>query len=336
VNTFGTLFRMTTFGESHGPAVGCVVDGCPSEIPLDKQKLYAQMARRRPGQSALTTPRQESDEPEILSGIYNDVTLGTPIAMLVRNRDTRSSDYDGIKGNPRLGHADAVWKIKFGHVDHRGGGRSSGRETAARVMAGWVAESLLAEVLPELRIVAWVSTVGCLSISEAAMARHWRREEIDLFEVRCPEAETAERMSQLILRAKENGDSLGGSITVRLEGVPPALGEPVFQKLSSYLAGAFASIGTINLIRWNQKPLELKGSEFHTPDNTYGGINGGISNGEDILFHIWGKPVSTIGDAAGKGRHDPCILPRAVPVVESMAAIAIADLYLLNRVRRIP
>ncbi len=335
MNTFGTLFRVTTFGESHGLALGCVVDGCPSEVPVDRQMLLAQLARRRPGQSALTTARNECDEPEILSGIFQDITLGTPIALLVRNRDARSGDYDAVWKQPRPGHADAAWKAKFGHVDYRGGGRSSGRETVARVMAGWVAESLLARVLPELRIVAWVSAVGGLSMGEAAMARRWRRDEVDAFDSRCPEAETAERMSELILRAKESGDSYGGVITVRVEGPPAGLGEPVFLKLHSYLANAFASIGTVNAVRWNTKPLDIKGSEFHSPGNTYGGVNGGISNGENLVFHISGKPVSTIGEAAVKGRHDPCILPRAVPVVESMAAIIFADLFLIDRAGRI-
>ena len=335
MNTFGEVFRVTTFGESHGAAVGCVVDGCPSGVPVDERDLRDQLARRRPGQSELTSPRKESDEPEILSGIFEGMTLGTPIAMLVRNRDTRSADYDAIRRSPRPGHADEVWRAKFGHVDHRGGGRSSGRETVARVMAGWVAESLLTRVLPDLGIVAWVSAVGGISMSDDALARSWRRDEVNASAVRCPEPEVAARMSEAIIRARDEGDSFGGVITVRIQGVPVGLGEPVFSKLQSRLADAFASIGTVNSVRWNQLPLDSRGSEFHVPGNSYGGINGGISNGRDIVFHIGGKPVSTIGDLAKSGRHDPCILPRAVPVVESMAALVMADLYLMNRMRRV-
>ena len=335
MNTFGTLFRLTTFGESHGVALGCVVDGCPANIPVYEELLLKQLDRRRPGQSKITTSRPESDTPEILSGIFQGRTLGTPIAMMVRNKAQRSSDYDEIKKQPRRGHADLVWKDKFGHVDHRGGGRSSGRETVSRVMGGWVAEALLSYMFPGLKIAAFVSQVGQVSMSEAGKNIRWTRQQVDVYESRCPEKETAMEISDMLTRAKEEGDSYGGEIILHVSGMPESLGEPVFYKLQNAMAGALTSIATVNSISWNQLPLDIPGSEFHIEANDYGGINGGISNGNDLLFRIFTKPVSTIGDVAKKGRHDPCILPRAVPVVESMAALVLADLALINQSRRL-
>jgi chorismate synthase len=335
LNSFGQVFRLTTFGESHGAALGCVVDGCPAGVPVDEERLRRQLARRRPGQSDITTSRSEADEPVILSGVYLRKTLGTPIAMAVYNHDARSGDYETIRTSPRPGHADAAWREKFGHVDHRGGGRSSGRETVARVLGGWVAEELLRALVPSMSIVACVSQVGELRMSDSALGTSWTREEVDHSISRCPEGEVADRIETMLREAKTKGDSYGGVISLRVSGIPAGLGEPVFLKLHSYLAAGLASIGTINGIWWNSRPLDLRGSAFHSPGNTYGGISGGISTGSDLLVHIAGKPVSTIGDLAKQGRHDPCILPRAVPVVESMAALVLADLWLLQRIRRV-
>jgi chorismate synthase len=335
MNSVGTIFRVTTFGESHGPALGCVVDGCPAGVAMDESALLRQLARRRPGQSAITSARDEGDVPEILSGIFEGVSLGTPIAMLVRNRDARSGDYDRIKREPRPGHADETWRAKFGHADHRGGGRSSGRETVSRVMAGWVAEMLLQRLMPQLGIVAFVSRVGAVTLGEEDIKRPWSRDQVDAHDSRCPDAEKAGAIEAMLADAKKEGESYGGTISLRVSGLPAGIGEPVFLKLHSYLAATLSTIGTMNAVNWNERSLDLPGSEFHAPGNSYGGINGGISNGQDLLFHISGKPVSTLGDTAKAGRHDPCILPRAVPVVESMAAIVLADLVMLNRLRRV-
>lgn len=335
MNTFGKLFRLTTFGESHGVGLGCIVDGCPANIPVDEELLLSQLDRRRPGQSKITTSRPESDTPEILSGIFQGRTLGTPVAMMVRNKAQKSSDYDEIKRQPRRGHADQVWRDKFGHVDHRGGGRSSGRETVSRVMGGWLAECLLGYMFPQMKIAAFVSQVGKVSMSSEGREAIWSRQQVDAFESRCPEREVALQISELLAQAKEAGDSYGGEIILRISGMPQSLGEPVFYKLQNYLAGAISSIATINSVNWNELPLDIPGSQFHVEENDYSGINGGISNGKNLIFRIATKPVSTIGDVARKGRHDPCILPRAVPVVESMAALALADLALINQSRKL-
>lgn len=335
MNTFGRLFRITTFGESHGAALGCIVDGCPANIPVDENLLLSQLDRRRPGQSKITTSRPESDTPEILSGIFQGKTLGTPVAMMVRNTAQKSSDYNEIKHHPRRGHADQVWKDKFGHVDHRGGGRSSGRETVSRVMGGWLAECLLKYIYPELKIAAFVSQVGTVAMSQKGKNELWSRDQVDVFASRCPEEKAALAIEKMLEEAKEKGDSYGGEIILRVSGMPASLGEPVFMKLQNYLAGALASIATINSINWNELPLDTPGSSFHIEDNNYSGINGGISNGGNLIFRMFTKPVSTIGDVAKKGRHDPCILPRAVPVVESMAALVLADLALINQSRKL-
>lgn len=336
MNSFGEIFRVTTFGESHGAALGCVVDGCPAGVPVDERKLNAQLDRRRPGQSEITSSRDERDRPEILSGIFWGKTLGTPIAMLVCNTDARSEDYDQIRSTPRPGHADAAWKAKFKHADHRGGGRASGRETVARVMAGWVAEAVLEQAFPELRVVAWVSQVGDVRMSPKLDNRSWTREEVDQNLCRCPDSAAAQKIKRKLALAMEEGESFGGVVTVHVSGMPAGLGEPVFLKMQSYLSSALASIGTVNGLWWNRVPIDLPGSSFHRPENSYGGLSGGISNGADVRFNIACKPVATIGEQARKGRHDPCILPRAIPVFESMTAIVLADLYLISLVRRRP
>ena len=336
MNTFGELFRVVTFGESHGPAMGAVVDGCPSGVRLAAAQVQTALDRRRPGQSAVTSARQEADQFELLSGVYEGKTLGTPIAAVVRNTDARPQDYDALKPEDRPGHADAVWRARFGHRDPRGGGRTSGRETLCRVIGGAVAEALLARELPALRTVAWVAQVGPLMAPAPASLPS--RAQIDGHPTRCPDPQAAAKMEQLILEAKSAGDSLGGAIEVRVEGLPLGLGEPVFGKLKSRLADAVSGIGAVSGIVWGGPEffadVARRGSEFHALGReVYGGIQGGLSNGEPLTLRVFFKPPATLQTHARQGRHDPCILPRAVPVVEAMVSMVLADLWLLKLAR---
>jgi len=331
VNTFGELFRLTTFGESHGPALGAVVDGCPAGVLLAREQIQAALDRRRPGQSALTTARQEPDEVELLSGVFEGKTLGTPIAAIIRNRDTRSEDYEALRTQDRPGHADRVWRERFKHRDHRGGGRTSGRETASRVIGGAIAEALLERERPGLRTVAWVSQVGPIAASRPAA--ELSRSLVDAHPTRCPDPQAAERMAALISGAKAGGDSFGGAIDLRVAGLPVGLGEPVFGKLKARLAEAMASVPAVCGIELGPEDLlarlERSGRTFHSGPDAYGGIQGGLSNGEPLHLRVLFKPPATLGETAQKGRHDPCILPRAVPVLEAMASLVLADLWLL-------
>ena len=331
MNTFGELFRVTTFGESHGPALGAVVDGCPAGVPLTREWIQAALDRRRPGQSSLTTPRAEADQVEVLSGVFEDKSLGTPIAALVRNTNARSSDYDALKTVDRKGHADFVWRERFRHRDHRGGGRTSGRETLSRVIGGAIAEGLLARELPALRTVAWVSQVGPV-VAETPSSLP-TRDEVDAHPTRCIDPEAAARMSELILDAKARGDSWGGAIDVRVEGLPVGLGEPVFGKLKALLSHAVTSVGAVTGVVWGAPEgiasLQMPGSAFHARTDVYGGIQGGLSNGDPVELRVFFKPPATLGEHAKAGRHDPCILPRAVPVLEAMVSLVLADLWLL-------
>jgi chorismate synthase len=336
MNTFGSLFRVTTFGESHGPALGAVIDGCPAGVSLTQGLVQAALARRRPGQSGVTTARNETDQVELLSGVYEDKTLGTPIAAIVRNQDARSQDYEALKREDRPGHADRVWRERFQHRDPRGGGRTSGRETLCRVIGGAVADALLLREVPALRVVAWVSQVGPFfaSLPNASLSRA----QVDSHVTRCPDPAIAAQIEARILEAKAAGDSLGGAVTVRVEGVPVGLGEPVFGKLKARLADAFAGVGAVTGVMWGPPDLEarltLPGTQFHarrddgTPSDVYGGIQGGLANGEPVLGRILFKPPATLTDHAKAGRHDPCILPRAVPVIEAMTSMVLADLWL--------
>jgi chorismate synthase len=330
MNRFGHLFCLTTFGESHGPALGAVVDGCPAGVPLPTEVIQAALDRRRPGQSALTTPRGEPDRVEVLSGVFEDRTLGTPIAAIVRNRDARATDYDALKQVDRKGHADQVWRTRFRHRDHRGGGRTSGRETLSRVIGGAIAEALLARELPEVATVAWVSRVG--PIQAAAPGLDLTRARVDGHATRCPDPQAAEAMAALILDAKGRGDSWGGTIDLRVTGLPVGLGEPVFGKLKALLAQGLSSIGAVTGVIWGPDEgmgaLDLPGSAFHQRTDVYGGIQGGLTNGEPVHARVFFKAPATLADHARAGRHDPCILPRAVPVVEAMASIVLADLWL--------
>ena len=330
MNTLGTLFRLTTFGESHGPALGAVVDGCPAGVVLTRERIQAALDRRRPGQSALVTARAEADQVELLSGVFEDRTLGTPIAAMVRNTNQRSGDYDRLKDVDRPGHADAVWRERYKHRDHRGGGRTSGRETLCRVIGGAVAEAFLEEHLPQLRTVAWVSQVGPLVA--APPPDTLTRAQVDAHATRCPDGPVADEMALRILAAKEAGDSLGGAIDVRVSGLPAGLGEPIFGKLKALLAHAFGSVGAVTGVVWGPpdllQRLEQPGTLFHAHKDTYGGIQGGLANGEPVLARVYFKPPATLAEHAKSGRHDPCILPRAVPVLEAMASLVVADLAL--------
>ncbi len=338
MNDFGALFRLTTFGESHGPGLGAVVDGCPAGVGLSTEQVQAALDRRRPGQSALTTARAEGDRVELLSGVYQGKTLGTPIAALVRNTDARSQDYQKLETVDRPGHADRVWRERFQHVDRRGGGRTSGRETLARVIGGAVAEALLARELPKLSTVAWVAKVGPLSAQVPARPT---RALVDLHPTRCPDPRAAEAMAALIEKAKAQGNSYGGAVDVRIEGLPVGLGEPVFGKLKARLGDAVLGIGAVAGVHFGPPDfvsrLEEDGARFHAvgeeTSEVYGGIQGGLSNGAPVAMRVWFKPPATLGTTATSGRHDPCILPRAVPVVEAMVSLVLADLWLLSLAR---
>lgn len=330
MNTFGRLFRVTTFGESHGPGVGAVVDGCPAGVPLDTARVQAALDRRRPGQSSLTSPRQEPDRVELLSGVYEGFTLGTPILGLVRTVDARPQDYARLATEDRPGHADRVWRERYHHRDPRGGGRTSGRETVGRVLGGAVAEALLARERPELSVVAWVARAAALEAPPPPDGL--TRAQVDAHPMRCPDATSAQAMAAQVEAARAAGDSLGGAVDVRVTGLPVGLGEPVFGKLKAELAHAVASIGAVTGVTWGPRDpaaaLAEPGSRYHARPDAWGGVQGGLSNGAPLELRVWFKPPATLGAHARGGRHDPCILPRAVPVVEAMVALALADAWL--------
>ena len=356
-STFGTLFRVTTFGESHGKGVGAVVDGCPPGLNISEKDIQPQLDRRRPGQNLLTTDRQEADRVTILSGVENGKALGTPIAMSVANKDQRPGDYAQMSSVPRPSHADYTYQMKYGIRASSGGGRSSARETIGRVAAGAIAEKFLNEYLG-IEIIAWVSSVSTIAagnIDENLITR----KKVDETPVRCPSPKKAEQMMQAIRTAKKDKDSLGGIISCVCRHVPAGLGEPVFDKIEARLAQAMMSIpatkgfeigsgfrGTRMSGSQHNDPFIRKETRLGTITNFSGGVQGGISNGEPIVFRIAFKPPATIGKPqntvdfegnnttlAAKGRHDPCVVPRAVPIVESMAALVIADLAIQQRTR---
>jgi chorismate synthase len=353
-NTIGTLFRVTTFGESHGPAVGAIVDGCPAHLPLSVSDIQPQLDRRRPGQSVLTTSRGERDQVRILSGVDQGLTLGSPIALVVDNTDSRSADYQTIQAIPRPSHADLTYRLKYGLTAASGGGRASARETIGRVAAGAVAEKFLT-VKYGVQIVAWVEAVGDRTAPDLT-GETITRDQVDATAVRCPHTQTAREMMALIEAAKKDGDSVGGIIACVCRDVPPGWGEPVFDKLSALLARAMLSIpaakgfeigagfaGARGRGSEQNDMFVLKAGCLGTRTNRSGGIQGGISNGEPIVFRVAFKPTATIAreqetaDYDGKmvkfragGRHDPCVLPRAVPIVEAMAALVLADCGMQN------
>lgn len=339
-NTFGTRFQITSFGESHGVALGAVIEGCPAGVPFDFALLKKEMDRRRPGQSSIVSHRNEEDTPEVLSGVFEGKTLGTPITVIVRNRDARSEDYKEIAFAPRVGHADDLWRLKFGHSDHRGGGRSSGRETLARVMGGALAQMVLKEIAPQLRVHAFATRIGPFHmeseelklVEEKLMAGEIHT---DQFSSRFPDSTKNSQIEDLLLKAKSEGKSYGGEVEVFIANPLAGLGQPVFHKLKSDLAAAFMSVGATAGVELGEgrDVIEAEGSQFHrqTSQRHYGGIRGGISTGEPILFRVFFKPTSTVLDVAKKGRHDPCIVVRAIPVLEAMAWMVMADHILWAR-----
>ena len=347
-NSYGTLFRITTFGESHGEALGGIIDGCPSGISLDLDVIQFEMSRRKPGQSKIVTQRKEPDDVQFLSGIFEGKTTGTPIGFIIPNTNQKSDDYSHIKDNYRPSHADYVYEKKYGVRDYRGGGRSSARETASRVVAGAIAK----QMLPEIKFNAYVSSVGPLFLEKPYQELDFSKTENN--PVRCPDEKMAAEMEEYIKKIKKDGDTVGGTITCVIQNVPIGLGEPVFDKLHAELGKAMLSINAVKGFEFGSGfcGSQMKGSEhndLYNPDGTTktnlsGGIQGGISNGMDIYFRVAFKPVATImqkqesldnkgniTEMTGKGRHDPCVVPRAVPIVEAMAAIVLADFYLINK-----
>lgn len=341
-NTFGTLFRLTTFGESHGPAIGGVIDGCPPGIQLDFDAIQHELDRRKPGQSAIVTQRKEDDAVQFLSGIFEGKTTGAPIAFVVNNTNQKPDDYSHIKDVYRPSHADYTYDKKYGIRDYRGGGRSSARETISRVVGGAIAR----QVIPDIKINAFVSSVGDIFIDKPYQALDFSLTESN--PVRCPDPATAERMEAYIKEVRKEGDTVGGTITCVLQNVPAGLGEPVFDKLHAELGKAMLSINAVKGFEYGSGfcGAKMKGSEHNdlfnpdgsTKSNLSGGIQGGISNGMDIYFRVAFKPVATIMqmqetidssgnivEMHGRGRHDPCVVPRAVPIVEAMAALVLAD-----------
>ncbi|MBN1924668.1 MAG: chorismate synthase [Prolixibacteraceae bacterium] len=357
MNTFGTIFRLTSFGESHGAGIGGIIDGCPAGLRIDIEKVQLDLNRRKPGQSRITTQRDESDTVEFLSGIFEEKTTGTPIGFLVRNKDHKSSDYNNLKDVFRPSHADYSYNQKYGIRDHRGGGRSSARETIARVVGGAIAKQLLEQM--GITINAYVNSVGTISVEKSYQELDLTKTEDNI--VRCPDQETAEKMIALIEEAGSNHDTLGGTITCVVKGVPPGWGSPVFNKLHADLGFAMLGINAVKGFEYGSgfEGTKMYGSEHNdifinkggdvsTLTNHSGGIQGGISNGQDIYFKVAFKPIATLlkeqktVDKAlnettinPKGRHDPCVLPRAVPIVEAMAALVLADHYLQDKTSRL-
>ncbi|MEL1245839.1 chorismate synthase [Flavobacterium sp. DGU11] len=347
-NTFGKLFRLTTFGESHGAAIGGVIDGCPPGITLDMDAVQRDLDRRKPGQSAIVSQRKEDDEVEFLSGIFEGKTTGAPIGFIVKNTNQKPEDYSHIKDIYRPSHADYTYDKKYGIRDYRGGGRSSARETISRVVGGAIAKQLM----PEVKINAFVSSVGEIFIDKPYQVLDFSLTESNA--VRCPDLATAEKMEAYIKEIRKEGDTVGGTITCVLQNVPAGLGEPVFDKLHAELGKAMLSINAVKGFEYGSGfcGAKMKGSEHNdlfnpdgsTKSNLSGGIQGGISNGMDIYFRVAFKPVATLmqkqqtidsngNEVAmqGKGRHDPCVVPRAVPIVEAMAGLVLADFLLHNK-----
>lgn len=351
-NTFGNLFKLTTFGESHGAAIGGVLDGCPSGIPLDLEAVQQELDRRKPGQSEIVTQRKEPDTVVFYSGIFEGKTTGTPIGFAIHNTNQKSKDYSHIKDSYRPSHADYVYDKKYGFRDYRGGGRSSARETASRVVAGAIAKQFLAPI----QIHAFVSQVGTIKLDKPYQDLNFSL--IESNAVRCPDPELAQKMIEHIKAIRKEGDTIGGVISCVIQNVPIGLGEPVFDKLHAELGRAMLSINAVKGFEYGSGfgGVVMKGSQHNdayntdgsTKTNLSGGIQGGISNGMDIYFNVAFKPVATIiqsyetinqeGEKVttkGKGRHDPCVVPRAVPIVEAMAALVLADYSLLSRTNKI-
>ncbi len=351
-NSFGTLFKLTTFGESHGTAIGGIIDGCPAGVNLDLEKVQEELDKRRPGQSAIVTQRKEPDTVEFLSGIFEGKTTGTPIGFVIQNSNQKSKDYSHIKDTYRPSHADYTYDEKYGVRDYRGGGRSSARETASRVVGGAIAK----QIIPEISFSTYTASVGEIEISVDHKELDFNL--IESNPVRCPDPASAEKMETLIREIRSQGDTIGGTVQCVIKNVPKGLGEPVFNKLHAELGKAMLSINAVKGFEFGSgfEGTKLKGSQHNdqfntdgsTTTNLSGGIQGGISNGMDIYFRVAFKPVATLmqkqqtinskGEEVsmqGKGRHDPCVVPRAVPIVEAMAALVLADFFLQNKISKI-
>ena len=350
-NSFGNIFRLTSFGESHGNAIGGIIDGCPAGHDICLDKVENEMNRRKPGQSNIVTQRKENDKVEFLSGIFEGKTTGSPIGFIIKNNDQKSKDYSHIKDSFRPSHADFVYEEKYGHRDYRGGGRSSARETACRVVAGAVAK----QIIKDIEIYAFTSSIGNISLDKKYDSIDFKKIEESI--VRCPDKKVSDEMISSVKSARKQGDTLGGVITCVIKNTPIGLGEPVFNKLHSELGKAMLSINAVKGFEYGSgfNGTKMKGSEHNdiinpdksTSTNFSGGIQGGISNGMDIYFNVAFKPVATImkdqntidnkGEEKiikGKGRHDPCVIPRAIPIVEAMAAMVILDFYLINKTKK--
>ncbi|MFA6923963.1 MAG: chorismate synthase [Bacteroidales bacterium] len=353
-NTFGKIFKLTTFGESHGAAVGGVVDGCPSNFKLDFNLIQKELDRRKPGQSAITTQRKESDKVEFLSGIFEGKTTGAPIGFVIKNENQNSKDYENLKNIFRPSHADYTYQKKYGIRDYRGGGRASARETAARVVGGAIAKQILSK--QKISINAYVSQIGEIKLNKCYKELDFLK--IEKNAVRCPDEAIAKKMLEKIEKIKKSGDSIGGIIKCVIKNVPAGIGEPVFDKLQAQLANAMLGINAakgfdygsgFENIEKNSSEINdafiLKNKKVSTLSNYSGGIQGGISNGEDIYFRVAFKPTATIlksqktlntnekaVEFTAHGRHDPCVLPRAVPIVEAMTALVLVDSYLVNKI----
>ncbi|MEC7776705.1 MAG: chorismate synthase [Planctomycetota bacterium] len=357
-NTFGKIFQISTWGESHGPAVGVTIDGCPAGVPIDEEAIQVELDRRRPGQSDITTPRSEDDRLEVLSGVFEGVSTGAPILLMVRNKDARPQAYDHLKDVYRPSHADYTYQAKYGHRDHRGGGRSSARETIGRVAAGAIARRILADSAG-VELVAYVRRIH--DIEAEIDAASVTRAAVESNAVRCPDSASAEKMIERIKELRKEGDSAGGLVELVGRGLPVGLGEPVFDRLEADLAKAMLSLpatkgfevgsgfdGTRLTGSAHNDAFYKDGDEVRTRSNNSGGVQGGISNGEDLVCRIAFKPtatinkeqetVSTSGEETvlkARGRHDPCVLPRAVPIVEAMAALVLVDHWFLDRSRKL-
>ena len=350
-NSFGNSFVVTTFGESHGEALGCIIDGCPPGIEISESYIQVELDRRKPGSSKYTTQRKEEDKIEILSGVFEGKTTGTPIGLLIRNNDQKSKDYDDLKDVFRPSHADYVYEKKYGNRDYRGGGRSSARQTACRVVAGSIAK----QILGNIKINAYVSSVGNISLNKSHTNIDF--DNIEKNNVRCPDLKTAKEMEDLILKVRKDGDTVGGVISCVIKNSPVGIGEPVFKKLHSEIGAAMLSINAVKGFEYGSgfAGTKMRGSDHNdiinsdgtTKTNNSGGIQGGISNGMDIFFNVAFKPVATImkdqesidsegkkTTIKGKGRHDPCVVPRAVPIVEAMAALVMLDYILINNSKK--
>jgi chorismate synthase len=340
-NRFGEKFVIQTFGESHGSGLGVVIDGCPSGIEFNKKLLDFEMSRRRPGIQKGVSARNESDQVELLSGVYENKTLGTPICMMVKNQDAKSADYEQIKNQPRTGHADDVWKLKFGHTDPRGGGRSSGRETVSRVMAGSVAKMILEQKYPKIKVRAYLYQIGPHILDENSEAQFLESKKIcDDFSFRFPtqNPNLSKQIESELFSLQEKGESWGAQVRMVIEDHPAGLGQPVFHKLKSDFAQALMSIGATSAFEFGAGTAAsiALGTDFHAHEGAqYGGIRGGISTGDPMVMSVFFKPTSSILDVAKKGRHDPCIGIRAVPVVEAMGALVLVDHLLWQQLDRV-